>query len=429
MKIFGNGVFAVALMLALVGCRQPPSVEVPVVTGVTVSRIAGTPLSGESAATVQRGGTAYFAAVVEGTHLPPQSVNWYIADGGRLRGTGISAAGVLRVDAGETLDRLTVGARSTFDIRRFGHITVYLEGEIANQDRLARPQIELEGSVLVWDGIPGAGGYSLRIDGIEVPGGDLGRNARSFDLADLPLPVGEHSVTLVALGVPGQSLDSPESNTVIFSVTGEAQPGVPRLDAPVITLYETTVSWDGIPGAGGYSLRVGGFEVPGGDLGSGVTSFDLAGLGLPFGTHSVTLVALGVPGESLNSPASDPAIFRVIFQGNFSIDPPDFPPPGGGIDTDIVGPVISLLDGTVETIQVSNPGAFDPGSIKWFFAGLQIERDQSKGSHVSGDFGEILVLGSRIHGELLSPGAYFLTVEVTVGGEPRSRRVSFTVTM
>ena len=112
--------------------------------------------------------------------------------------------------------------------------------------------------------------------------------------------------------------------------------------------------------------------------------------------------------------------------GGFTISLPDFPPAGGGILTDIPGPTVSLL-GQPQTIRVTNPGAFDPGSIRWLFDGKQIESGPSEGSHVSGASGEILTLGPRIHGDLLDTGTHFLTVEVTVGGELRSRRISFTV--
>lgn len=335
LSIFGGGVFATVIMLttipSLVSCRQPSSVQPPSVTGITVTMITETPLSRETADTVQRGETARFTAVVEGTRQPPQTVNWYIADGGRNGGTRISSGGVLRVDSTESLDSLTIGARSTFDTRQFGYFTIYLEGEIIS--RLPRPQIELEGSLVSWNEIQGAGGYSLRVDGIE--------RAR---------------------------------------------------------------------------------------IGYAVTSFDLAELDLPPGTYSVSLVALGVQGESLDSLASETVFFRIIFDGEFTINPPDFPPLGGDIPVDIPGPEFGLLDGPI-TIRVERPWEFDPGSIAWYFDGVRIGDDHAYGSFVSGPFGEILSLGSRVHGELLGPGVHFLTVKVTLNGQLRARRVSFTVTM
>ena len=74
------------------------------------------------------------------------------------------------------------------------------------------------------------------------------------------------------------------------------------------------------------------------------------------------------------------------------------------------------------TITVANPTLYDPGSIRWFFQGTEITGDMVSGTH-----GQTLTLGPRIHGNLLSIGTHFLTVEVSVNGVPFSRRISFTV--
>jgi len=222
-QTLGCSIFAVVFALvALIGCRQPSFSEVPTVTKVTVSRVDGIHHSNDIVDTVARGGTAYLEVVVEGTNNPPQSVNWYIADGGRRNGTRIGADGVLRVAADERLESLTIGARSTFDMRRFGHITLYLHGDIpeSNGDlpQLDAPVIWLDYAMVRWLEVPGAGGYSLRIGGIEVDGGNLAHTETSFNLVGLGLPVGAHVVTLVALGVSGQSLDSPASSSITFYV-------------------------------------------------------------------------------------------------------------------------------------------------------------------------------------------------------------------
>ena len=91
---------------------------------------------------------------------------------------------------------------------------------------LPAPQIALNGSIVSWDRVPEAGGYSVRIGGVEVTGGNLGPAAESFNLAVLGLGTGGHVVTVIALGVPGRSLDSPASNSVTFTVTpGNQDPG------------------------------------------------------------------------------------------------------------------------------------------------------------------------------------------------------------
>jgi hypothetical protein len=83
---------------------------------------------------------------------------------------------------------------------------------------LPAPQILLTGSVVSWNEVCGASGYSVRISGNQVTGGSLGYTARDFELATLGLAVGSHNVTVVALGVSGLSLDSSASNQVTFVV-------------------------------------------------------------------------------------------------------------------------------------------------------------------------------------------------------------------
>jgi len=290
-------------LAVLAGCPQARFSNVPTVDGVTIN----------AADTAYRGEATRLTATVSGTNNPSQDVNWYIVGDGRHPETRIDSRGFLHVAAGETLDAVTVGARSAVDPRHFSRvrITVAGEGYPVPVNPLERPYIGLAGSVVFWDGVPGAGGYSLRIAGVEAAGGGLGRNARSFNLADLSLVTGSHAVTLVAVGVPGFSYDSPPSNTVTYTLTGSAQPGLPRLDAPVITLSGSALSWPAVSGAGGYSLRVGGVEANGGDLGPGAEGFDLASLALAVGDHEITLTALGVSGVSLNSPESNAVTYTV----------------------------------------------------------------------------------------------------------------------
>jgi len=95
-------------------------------------------------------------------------------------------------------------------------------------------------------------------------------------------------------------------------------------------------------------------------------------------------------------------------------------------DIFIAGPTISLV-GTYPhpvsaNISVSTPERYDANSIRWIFRGTQIV-----GSMVSGDYGEVLTLGPRIHGNPLGEGEHFLTVEVGVNEVPYSRRITFTV--
>jgi len=167
---------------------------------------------------------------------------------------------------------------------------------------LTAPQIALAGSVVSWNEVAGAFGYSVRIGGTQVSGGELSFNARSFDLAWLGLNAGNHIVTVVAVS-SNASRNSEPSNAVTFIVQ--------RLSAPYITLVGSVVSWGEVAGAGGYSVRIGGTQVSGGELGSDARSFDLVWLGLNAGNHIVTVVAIDPDNASRNSEPSNAVTFTV----------------------------------------------------------------------------------------------------------------------
>jgi hypothetical protein len=86
------------------------------VTGVAVS---------PANASLARGGTLQFSAVVTGTGNPAQTVTWSVTGGGG--GTGISGSGLLTVGADETAATLTVTATSTVDSGQSGAAAVTVE--------------------------------------------------------------------------------------------------------------------------------------------------------------------------------------------------------------------------------------------------------------------------------------------------------------
>jgi len=83
---------------------------------------------------------------------------------------------------------------------------------------LPAPQASLYGSLLSWPAVPGAGGYTVHAGDLRENIPAAGAGARQTDLAGLGLPVGEHGVAVVALGVEGRSLDSPPSEPLSFTV-------------------------------------------------------------------------------------------------------------------------------------------------------------------------------------------------------------------
>jgi len=94
---------------ATVTVTNPP----PVVTGITVS---------PSTASVIKGQTQVFSAVVNGSNNPSQTVSWTVTGG--QTGTSISTSGLLTIASSETVASLTVRATFTLDTSKSGTATV-----------------------------------------------------------------------------------------------------------------------------------------------------------------------------------------------------------------------------------------------------------------------------------------------------------------
>ena len=75
--------------------------------------------------TIGRGQTQDFAATVNGSNNPPQTVTWSIT-GNSSSSTTISSSGRLSVASGETAHTITVMATSTFDTGKMGTATVII---------------------------------------------------------------------------------------------------------------------------------------------------------------------------------------------------------------------------------------------------------------------------------------------------------------
>jgi len=120
---------------------------------------------------------------------------------------------------------------------------------------LPAPQASLYGSLLSWPAIPGAGGYTVHAGDLRENIPATGTGARQTDLADLGLPVGEHSVAVVALGVEGRSLDSPASEPLSFTVNcpdcGNYPCGCGDYPQPIeVEHYSTTIAGIGFATSG-----------------------------------------------------------------------------------------------------------------------------------------------------------------------------------
>ncbi|MDR1238600.1 MAG: Ig-like domain-containing protein, partial [Treponema sp.] len=132
----GKTITLVIVLFALLfaACENPAGGENsgdggnPAVSGVTVS---------PAAATVAKGGTQTFTAVVAGTNSPAQTVTWSV-EGAAGSGTTIDTDGVLTVALGETSGTsLTVRATSTADTGKSGTAIVTVSNETATVDSVA----------------------------------------------------------------------------------------------------------------------------------------------------------------------------------------------------------------------------------------------------------------------------------------------------
>jgi len=120
---------------------------------------------------------------------------------------------------------------------------------------LPAPQASLYGSLLSWPAVPGAGGYTVHAGDVRENIPAAGAGARQTDLAGLGLPVGEHGVAVVALGVEGRSLDSPPSEPVSFTVNcpdcGNYPCGCGDYPQPIeVEHYSTTIAGIGFGTSG-----------------------------------------------------------------------------------------------------------------------------------------------------------------------------------
>ncbi len=118
-----------------VGKVYPEVSNTPTVASVIVS---------PNPATVQKGGTQQFTAIVSGTNNPAQTVSWSLS-GAEKTGTSISTGGLLTVAADETAATLTVTATSTVDASKSGTATVTVQaGVLTDAQKLAMAKSAIE---------------------------------------------------------------------------------------------------------------------------------------------------------------------------------------------------------------------------------------------------------------------------------------------
>lgn len=236
--------------------------------------------------------------------------------------------------------------------------------------------------------LPGAGGLS--IPGFVFGGWNTEANGtgNNFNPGNTFTPTG--NITLYAVWNPVGGV----AVTVSFNANGGI--GTPPNPQTVTTGVFITV-----PGPGGLSKE--GHTFSGWNIsadGSGPTfPSDLV---FPL-INDLTLFAMWYP---------------AVTEGNFNISFADFQ----NIETETTGPIVSIL-GIPQTITVTNPEQYDPGSIRWFWEGIEI--DATPGGAVSGVNGGTLTLDHRIHGNQIR--THRITVVVRKDNVPYSKIITFAV--
>ncbi|MDR1094438.1 MAG: leucine-rich repeat protein [Clostridiales bacterium] len=166
----------------------------------------------------------------------------------------------------------------------------------AKVDAPTNLQIDAETKTLTWDAVPNASGYSVRADnGTPIDNGA----STSYSLAPLTA-AGTYSLKVMAKGDGGAFLDSDWSNAVTYRVTqGLAAPVNLQINAETKTL-----TWDAVPNASGYSVRVdNGTPIDNGAS----TSYSLASLAAAY-AHALKVMAKGDGGVFLDSDWSVEAV-------------------------------------------------------------------------------------------------------------------------
>ena len=406
------------------------TVTIPTVTNVTVN---------PANITIARGVTHTFTATVVGTNDPPQTVTWSIVGTGRHAQTTIGTDGVLSVAAAESLTTLTIQATSTFNPGVSGTATVTVTGHgngASPVTHIERVMLE-NGAYAIFrfdlppntswadfhkitadymvDAVnlarPQRGGNQVRLMGNYSRESDfvlMGDGIRNFSLAtgqnssNAPFIIDNTPRTFANMGAVAN-----QWFTVTYNISGAAAHDLfYRANIPAATATGPFFFGVGIPGDG--------FGIAG-----GITQY-IRNVTL----HHRTNPALNVisHGSGFAEPtfvSFDPveSTREIITSygptvpgtGNFTVS---F---GPNIETDIVGPTISLLGLGVHpqevNITVLNPERYD--SIRWFF-----DRGGIWGP-------ETLTLNSNIHDNRL--GTHFVTVVVIRDGVSHSKRISFTV--
>lgn len=131
-------------------------------------------------------------------------------------------------------------------------------------EKLATPVVTISGSIIGWELIPNASGYSISYAGTVSGIQSVSAGTSSYDLEGLLSTPGTYTIFVTAKG-SGDYADSDQSNTVTY--TNQEQLATPQN----VSVDGTTVSWDPVENAETYDIYVDGTLFENTDGGGGVT--------------------------------------------------------------------------------------------------------------------------------------------------------------
>ena len=207
----------------------------------------------------------------------------------------------------------------------------------------APTNLVITGTTLTWNAVANSIYYAVYVDGSRVAT-DI--SATSFNLATLNLAIGTHSVQVRAVGDHVAFTSSALSLPIYFTLTADGI--VLPLPAPTnLVITGTTLTWNTVANAIYYAVYVDNSRVA---TDISVTSFNLATLNLPVGTHPVQVRAIGDNVAYTDSPLSVAVNFTVT-------DETAPPPPGPGQPAPPPPPPVIIPPAAPPTVQ---PGETAP---------------------------------------------------------------------
>ena len=194
----------------------------------------------------------------------------------------------------------------------------YHKGAGSELIALAKPTgLNVKDGILTWNAVEHAVDYEIKADGafVTTVSADDPEGLK-FDLKKTQLSVGNHSVTVTAIGDGETYGVSPESDSVTYTVEPVETPEPKKLDAPTgLKIEDGILTWDAVEYAVDYEIKADGSFVAtvAADDPEGLKA-DLKKAQLSVGNHSVTVTAIGDDVFYTDSDASAPVTYKVAGQ-------------------------------------------------------------------------------------------------------------------